>query len=92
MLLVLLPLVSWMWIVVMARDMYGPMTGASAWMMTAMMGCTASAAAVGDVGGHDGGHDAAVRLTHAAAVRRRRATIRSKQRQRAIFTRSRPGI
>ena len=35
-LLVLLPLVSWMWIVVMARDMYGPMTGASAWMMTAM--------------------------------------------------------
>jgi predicted metal-binding membrane protein len=35
-LLVLLPLVCWMWIVVMARDMYGPMTGASAWMMTAM--------------------------------------------------------
>jgi predicted metal-binding membrane protein len=34
-LMVLLPLVSWMWIVVMARDMYGPMTGASAWMMTA---------------------------------------------------------
>src|SRR5262245_58139743 len=33
-LLVLLPLVSWMWIAVMARDMYGPMTGASAWMMT----------------------------------------------------------
>ena len=32
--LVLLPLVSWMWIVVMAQDMYGPMTGASAWMMT----------------------------------------------------------
>lgn len=32
-LLVLLPLVSWLWIVVMARDMYGPMTGASAWMM-----------------------------------------------------------
>ena len=26
---------SWFWIVVMARDMYGPMTGASAWMMTA---------------------------------------------------------
>jgi predicted metal-binding membrane protein len=25
---------SWAWIVVMARDMYGPMTGASAWMMT----------------------------------------------------------
>src|SRR5688500_8490523 len=35
-LLVVLPLVSWMWIVVMARDMYGPMTGASAWMMTAV--------------------------------------------------------
>jgi predicted metal-binding membrane protein len=34
-LLILLPLVSWTWIVVMARDMYGPMTGASAWMMTA---------------------------------------------------------
>jgi predicted metal-binding membrane protein len=34
-LLVLSPLVSWMWIIVMARDMYGPMTGASAWMMTA---------------------------------------------------------
>src|SRR6185295_11615603 len=35
-LLVVLPLVSWLWIVVMARDMYGPMTGASAWMMTAV--------------------------------------------------------
>ena len=34
-LLILLPLVSWMWIVIMARDMYGPMTGASGWMMTA---------------------------------------------------------
>src|SRR5438045_4674828 len=33
---VVLPLVSWMWITVMARDMYGPMTGASAWMMTAV--------------------------------------------------------
>ena len=33
-LLILLPLVCWAWIVVMARDMYGPMTGASAWMMT----------------------------------------------------------
>ena len=33
-LLVLLPMVSWVWIAVMARDMYGPMTGASAWMMT----------------------------------------------------------
>lgn len=33
-LLVLLPAVSWIWIIVMARDMYGPMTGASAWMMT----------------------------------------------------------
>ena len=35
-LLIVLPLVSWMWIVVMARDMYGPMTGASAWMMNAV--------------------------------------------------------
>jgi len=34
-LLVLLPLICWAWIVAMARDMYGPMTGASAWMMTA---------------------------------------------------------
>ena len=33
-LLVLIPLLSWTWIVMMARDMYGPMTGASAWMMT----------------------------------------------------------
>jgi predicted metal-binding membrane protein len=35
-LLVLVPLVSWAWIVVLSRDMYGPMTGASAWMMTAV--------------------------------------------------------
>jgi predicted metal-binding membrane protein len=27
------PLVCWAWIVTMAHDMYGPMTGASAWMM-----------------------------------------------------------
>jgi predicted metal-binding membrane protein len=33
-LLILIPLVCWFWIVIMARDMYGPMTGASAWMMT----------------------------------------------------------
>ena len=33
-LLILLPSVCWTWIVVMARDMYGPMTGASACMMT----------------------------------------------------------
>ena len=33
-LLVFLPLVAWLWMIVMARDMYGPMTGASAWMMT----------------------------------------------------------
>jgi predicted metal-binding membrane protein len=33
-LLVMLPVFSWIWIVAMARDMYGPMTGASAWMMT----------------------------------------------------------
>jgi len=33
-LLIGLPLACWWWIVVMARDMYGPMTGASAWMMT----------------------------------------------------------
>jgi predicted metal-binding membrane protein len=34
-LLILVPALAWTWIVVMARDMYGPMTGASAWMMTA---------------------------------------------------------
>jgi predicted metal-binding membrane protein len=33
-LMLVLPLVSWVWIVVMARDMYGAMMGASAWMMT----------------------------------------------------------
>ena len=33
-LLVALPIACWAWIVVMARDMYGPMTGASRWMMT----------------------------------------------------------
>ena len=33
-LLILFPVACWAWIVVMARDMYGPMTGASAWMMT----------------------------------------------------------
>lgn len=32
--LVLVLLLSWAWIIVMARDMYGPMTGASAWTMT----------------------------------------------------------
>ena len=33
-LLILTPVFSWWWIVVMARDMYGPMTGPSAWIMT----------------------------------------------------------
>jgi predicted metal-binding membrane protein len=33
-LLVVLPLACWIWIIMMARDMYGSMTGASAWMMT----------------------------------------------------------
>ena len=33
-LLILLPLACWAWVVALARDMYGPMTGASAWMMT----------------------------------------------------------
>src|SRR5215475_9504227 len=32
--LLLFTLVCWAWIIVTARDMYGPMTGASAWMMT----------------------------------------------------------
>jgi predicted metal-binding membrane protein len=31
--LLLITLASWWWITVMALDMYGPMTGASAWMM-----------------------------------------------------------
>ena len=30
---VVLPLACWIWVIAMARDMYGPMTGASAWMM-----------------------------------------------------------
>lgn len=29
-----IPLACWLWVIAMARDMYGPMTGASAWMMT----------------------------------------------------------
>jgi predicted metal-binding membrane protein len=33
-LLVLIPLACWTWIALMARDMYGSMTGSSAWMMT----------------------------------------------------------
>ena len=34
--LVLIPVASWTWIVLMARDMYGSMRGASAWMMTSV--------------------------------------------------------
>ena len=34
-LLVGIPVVCWVWVIAMARDMYGPMTGWSAWMMTA---------------------------------------------------------
>jgi predicted metal-binding membrane protein len=34
--LVAIPLASWTWIVLMARDMYGTMRGASAWMMTSV--------------------------------------------------------
>jgi predicted metal-binding membrane protein len=34
MVLVAVPLAAWTWIVLMARDMYGTMQGASAWMMT----------------------------------------------------------
>jgi predicted metal-binding membrane protein len=33
-LLIVVPVACWVWIIAMARDMYGPMTGASAWMMT----------------------------------------------------------
>jgi predicted metal-binding membrane protein len=33
-LLVLVPLVCWAWIAALSRDMYGPMTGVSAWMTT----------------------------------------------------------
>ena len=75
-LLVLLPLVSWIWIVVMARDMYGPMTGASAWMMTLEWDARHRAAALGDVGRDDGRHDAPVSLADAADVRRRRPAPR----------------
>jgi predicted metal-binding membrane protein len=38
--LVLVLLACWSWIVVMARDMYGPMTGASAWMMSPVWDAT----------------------------------------------------
>ena len=34
--LVAIPVATWTWIVLMARDMYGSMTGASAWMMTSV--------------------------------------------------------
>jgi predicted metal-binding membrane protein len=34
--LVAIPLASWTWIALMARDMYGTMRGASAWMMTSV--------------------------------------------------------
>jgi predicted metal-binding membrane protein len=34
--LIVIPLACWTWTVLMARDMYGPMSGASAWMMTAV--------------------------------------------------------
>ena len=90
-LLVLLPLVSWSWIVVMARDMYRSDDGRQRLDDDCDMGCSPSAAALGDVDGHDGWHDAAVRLTDVAAVRRRRATIPHNRRQRAMSTRWRPG-
>lgn len=32
--LIIIPLACWIWVLAMARDMYGPMTGASAWMMS----------------------------------------------------------
>jgi predicted metal-binding membrane protein len=32
--LVVIPVAAWIWVVLMARDMYGSMRGASAWMMT----------------------------------------------------------
>lgn len=32
--LIVLPLACWLWVIAMARDMYGSMSGASAWMMT----------------------------------------------------------
>jgi predicted metal-binding membrane protein len=32
--LIVLPLACWVWVIAMANDMYGPMTGASAWMMS----------------------------------------------------------
>lgn len=34
-LLIGLPLACWVWVIAMTRDMYGPMTGSAAWMMTA---------------------------------------------------------
>ena len=44
----------------MARDMYGPMTGASAWMMTLQWDARHVLLLLGDVGRDDGGHDAPI--------------------------------
>ena len=38
--LLVVPAVCWAWIVALARDMYGPMTGASRWMMTSSWDAT----------------------------------------------------
>ena len=56
------------------------------------MGCAAFAAALGDVGGHDDGHDAPVGVTHAAPVRCRSRDDPRKDRQRGRFMRSRRAI
>jgi predicted metal-binding membrane protein len=32
--LIAIPVACWIWVIAMARDMYGPMSGPSAWMMT----------------------------------------------------------
>jgi predicted metal-binding membrane protein len=40
--IVLVPVVCGAWVAIVARDMYGPMTGASAWMMTSMTSTTSA--------------------------------------------------
>ena len=66
-----------MWIVVMARDMYGPMTGASAWMMTANWDVPHLVLLWAMWTVMMTGMMLPIRLTSGAAVRRHRATIRS---------------
>ena len=50
----------WLWLVRASLDMYGDMTGASAWMMRASWDAPFTALDLRDVERDDGRHDAAV--------------------------------